>query len=109
VDLTRSILYVLLPISAVAAIMLASQGVVQNLLPYITAHTVEAGVQVIAQSPAASQESIKGLGGDGGGFFNANSGHPYENPNGLTNQIEIFLMLIVPFALTVTFGPMMPG
>jgi potassium-transporting ATPase potassium-binding subunit len=106
VDLTRSIVYVLLPLSVVGALVLASQGVVQNLNPYTAAHTLQGGLQVIAQGPAASWEPIKDMSGDGGGLFNANSGHPFENPNGFTNQLEMLLMLLVPFALTVTMGRM---
>lgn len=106
VDSTRSVLYVLLPISVVGAIILASQGVIQTLQPSVVAHTLQGAVQVMPQGPVASQEVIKLMGGDGGGFFNANSAHPFENPNGLTNQLEIFLMLIIPFAFAMTFGRM---
>lgn len=106
VDVTRAIFYVLLPISVLGAIFLASEGVVQNLNGYTVAHTVQGAQQVIAQGPFASQEAIKELGTNGGGPFNANSAHPYENPNGLTNQFEIFLILLIPFALAVTFGRM---
>jgi K+-transporting ATPase ATPase A chain len=100
------ILYVLLPISIVAALVLASQGAIQNFNAYTTIHTLQGAVQVIAQGPVASQEAIKDLGNNGGGFFNANSAHPFENPNAFTNQFEIFLELVTPFALTVTFGRM---
>ena len=106
VDVTRAILYVLLPISILGAIVLASQGVVQNLNGYTVAHTLQGAQQTIAQGPFASQEVIKELGNNGGGPLNANSAHPFENPNGLTNQFEIFLILLIPFALTVTFGKM---
>jgi K+-transporting ATPase ATPase A chain len=106
VDFTRSVLYVLLPISIVGALVLVSQGVIQNFNGYTIVHTLEGARQVIAQGPVASQEAIKDLGTNGGGFFNANSAHPYENPNGFTNQFEIFLELVIPFALTVTFGRM---
>ncbi len=104
VDATRAILYVLLPISVVGALFLASQGVVQSLASYPVAHTLEGARQVIAIGPVASQEVIKDLGTNGGGFFNANSAHPFENPNGLTNQFEIFLELLLPFGLVAMFG-----
>jgi K+-transporting ATPase ATPase A chain len=106
VDLTRGTLYVLLPISIVAALFLCSQGVIQNLKPYTTVTTVEGAKQTIAQGPVASQEAIKELGTNGGGFFNANSGHPFENPTPLTNFVEMFLLLVIPAALTYTFGKM---
>jgi K+-transporting ATPase ATPase A chain len=104
VDATRSILYVLLPISIVGALVLSSQGVIQTLSSYPVAHTVEGVAQTIAVGPFASQEVIKDLGNNGGGPFNANSAHPFENPNGFTNQFEIFLELLIPFALAVMFG-----
>jgi potassium-transporting ATPase potassium-binding subunit len=97
---------VLLPISVVLALILASQGVVQSLGSYPVAHTVEGVQQVVAVGPFASQEAIKDLGNNGGGPFNANSAHPFENPNGFTNQFEIFLELLIPFALVVFFGRM---
>ena len=106
VDLTRSILYVLLPVAVVASLLLVSQGVVQNLSQYTSVHTLQGAMQVIAQGPVASFEVMKDMSGDGGGFFNTNSAHPYENPNGLTNQFEIGLMLIIPFALAITLGRM---
>jgi K+-transporting ATPase ATPase A chain len=106
VDMTRGILYVLLPISIVAALVLCSQGVIQNLHPFTNASTVEGVKQVIAQGPVASQEAIKELGTNGGGFFNTNSAHPYENPSPLTNFIEILLIFLIPGALTYTFGKM---
>jgi potassium-transporting ATPase potassium-binding subunit len=104
VDATRAILYVLVPISVIAAFVLISQGVIQSLDPYTTAHTVQGSTQTIAVGPFGSQEAIKDLGNNGGGPFNANSAHPFENPNGFTNQFEIFLELLIPFALVVTFG-----
>jgi K+-transporting ATPase ATPase A chain len=104
VDITRAILYVLLPISIVGALILASQGVVQTLDAYPVAKTVEGAQQVIAVGPFASQEVIKDLGNNGGGPFNANSAHPFENPNGFTNQFEIFLILVTPFGLAIMFG-----
>jgi K+-transporting ATPase ATPase A chain len=106
VDATRAILYILLPISIIGAIILLSQGVVQSLAAYPVAHTLDGIQQTIAVGPFASQEVIKDLGNNGGGPFNANSAHPFENPNGFTNQFEIFLILLIPFALTVTFGKM---
>ena len=104
VDITRCTLYILLPISIVAALILVSQGSPQNFSPYTAAHTLQGVTQVIAQGPVASQEAIKELGTNGGGFFNANSAHPYENPNGFTNMFELFLVLLIPFALAVFFG-----
>ncbi|HWW54014.1 MAG TPA: potassium-transporting ATPase subunit KdpA, partial [Acidimicrobiales bacterium] len=90
----------------VIAFNLMSQGVVQSLGSYPVAHTVSGAVQTIAVGPFASQEAIKDLGNNGGGPFNANSAHPFENPNGFTNQFELFLELLIPFALCVTFGKM---
>lgn len=106
VDLTRATLYILLPISFIAALFLCSQGVIQNVHPYTVAKTVEGRKQVIAQGPVASQEAIKMLGTNGGGFFNANSAHPFENPSPLTNLLEIFLIFLIPAGLTYTFGVM---
>ena len=82
VDMTRSVLYILLPLSIILSLVLVSQGVVQTLGPYVKAHTLEGAEQVIAVGPAASQVAIKQLGSNGGGFFNANSAHPFENPDG---------------------------
>jgi len=106
VDLTRAVLYILLPISVVAALFLCSQGVIQNLHPYTAAKTLEGAKQVIAQGPVASQEAIKMLGTNGGGFFNANSAHPFENPTPVTNLLEMFLIFVIPAGLTYTFGVM---
>ena len=106
VDVTRATLYILIPLSVVAAFILVSQGVVQSISSYPIAHTVQGAVQTIAVGPFASQEAIKDLGNNGGGPFNANSAHPFENPNGFTNQFELFLELLIPFALCVTFGKM---
>src|SRR3979411_42242 len=106
VDATRAILYILIPLSVIAAFVLISQGVIQSLDPYQTAHTVQGSTQTIAVGPFGSQEAIKDLGNNGGGPFNANSAHPFENPNGFTNQFEIFLELLLPFALVVSFGKM---
>ena len=104
VDVTRCVLYVLLPISVVATLVLVSQGSIQNLNPDTVAHTLQGATQPIAQGPVASMEAIKDLGTNGGGFFNANSAHPFENPNGLTNAVEILLCLVIPFGLAFTFG-----
>ena len=104
VDATRATIYVLLPISIVAAVILLSQGAVQTLSSYPVAHTLEGVQQAIAVGPFASQEVIKDLGNNGGGPFNANSAHPFENPNGFTNQFEIFLELLIPFGLVLMFG-----
>jgi K+-transporting ATPase ATPase A chain len=105
-DITRSVLYILLPISFVAALVLVSQGVVQTFNPSAVVHTLQGAAQTITMGPVASQETIKDLGNNGGGFFNANSAHPFESPNGLTNFVEMFLILLIPFALTYTFGRM---
>jgi K+-transporting ATPase ATPase A chain len=106
VDMTRATLYVLMPISIIAALLLCSQGVIQNLHPYTVATTIEGAKQTIAQGPVASQEAIKMLGTNGGGFFNANSAHPFENPTPFSNLIEMFLLFVIPAALTYTFGKM---
>jgi K+-transporting ATPase ATPase A chain len=106
VDVTRATVYVLLPLSIVVALLFVSQGVVQNLSPYTDATTVEGAKQTIAQGPVASQEAIKQLGTNGGGFFNANSSHPFENPTPLTNLLQMFLIFVIPGALTYTFGKM---
>jgi K+-transporting ATPase ATPase A chain len=106
VDLTRTTLWVLLPISVVFAMVLVWQGVPDNFSPYTHAKTVEGTEQVIAQGPVASQEIIKELGTNGGGFFNANSAHPYENPTPLTNLIEMVAIFAIGAALTHTFGQM---
>jgi len=106
VDLTRATVYVLLPISVVGAIALLSQGVIQNLAPYHVVHTLEGGRQLLPMGPAASQIAIKQLGTNGGGFFNANSAHPFENPTPLSNVIENLLLLIIPVAQVYMFGKM---
>jgi len=106
VDLTRGTVYVLLPLSIIFGLFLCSQGVIQNLKTYDTVKTVEGAAQTIAQGPVASQEVIKELGTNGGGFFGANSAHPFENPNPATNFVEMFLLLCIPVALTYTFGRM---
>ncbi|MFZ0441001.1 MAG: potassium-transporting ATPase subunit KdpA, partial [Methanobacterium sp.] len=104
VDITRSILYILLPLSIIFALILASQGVVSTIGPYITAHTIDGINQTIALGPVASQEAIKMLGSNGGGFFNANSAHPFENPNGITNILETFAILLIPISIVFAFG-----
>jgi K+-transporting ATPase ATPase A chain len=106
VDLTRSILYVLLPISFVFTFVLVSQGVVQTLAPSLELTTLEGVKQVLALGPVASQEAIKELGTNGGGFFNANSAHPFENPTPFTNMIELLLIFAIPAGLTYTYGRM---
>src|SRR5258706_4323164 len=106
VDVTRATVYVLLPISIVAGLLYVSQGVVQNLNPYTEVTTVEGTKQVLAQGPVASQEAIKQLGTNGGGFFNANSAHPFENPTPASNLLGMFLIFLIPGALTYTFGKM---
>lgn len=106
VDLTRSIVYVLLPLSIVFSIILMSQGVIQNFNHYVEAVTLEGSVQTIAQGPVASQVAIKHIGTNGGGFFNANSAHPYENPNPTTDFLQILALLLIPTALPFTFGSM---
>ncbi|MGH9344281.1 MAG: potassium-transporting ATPase subunit KdpA [Terriglobia bacterium] len=103
-DLTRSIVYILLPISFVCALFLCSQGVIQNFHSYTHVQTVEGAAQVIAQGPVASQEAIKMLGTNGGGFFNANSAHPFENPTPVTNLLEMVLIFLIPAGLLYTFG-----
>jgi len=106
VDVTRATVYVLLPLSIVGGLLFVSQGVVQNLNPYTDVTTVEGAKQVIAQGPVASQEVIKQLGTNGGGFFNANSAHPFENPTPFSNLEQMFLIFLIPGALTYTFGKM---
>ncbi|WP_374727006.1 potassium-transporting ATPase subunit KdpA [Promicromonospora iranensis] len=105
-DLTRGVVRVLLPLSAVAAVVLMASGVIQNLDPHTALRTVEGASQHVLGGPVASQEAIKDLGTNGGGFFNANSAHPLENPTPLTNLVEIFLLLVIPFTLPRAFGLM---
>jgi K+-transporting ATPase ATPase A chain len=104
VDLTRATLYVLLPLSIVFALALIIFGVPQTLAGAVEATTLEGARQVISIGPVASQEAIKELGTNGGGFFNANSAHPFENPNAISNMLEIFALLLVPFASVFAFG-----
>ena len=105
-DMVRCVLYLLLPICLVYALVLVAQGVPQNLNPYTTATTLEGGTQTIAQGPVASQEAIKMLGTNGGGFFNANSAHPFENPTPLTNLIQMVSIFALGGGLTYTLGRM---
>jgi K+-transporting ATPase ATPase A chain len=104
VDLTRATLYVLLPMSIVVALVLIALGVPQTLAGSVEATTLEGAKQVISIGPVASQEAIKELGTNGGGFFNANSAHPFESPNALSNMLEIWALLVIPFALAFAFG-----
>ncbi|MFC8503302.1 potassium-transporting ATPase subunit KdpA [Pedococcus sp. NPDC057267] len=106
VDLVRGTVRVLLPIAAVAAVVLLVGGVVQNLSAPETVKALSGGSQVVRGGLVASQEAIKEVGTNGGGYFNANSAHPFENPNAVTNLVEIFLLLLIPFALTRTYGLM---
>jgi K+-transporting ATPase ATPase A chain len=106
VDVTRATVYILLPLSLVAALLFASQGVIQNWDAYTQVKTVEGATQVIAQGPVASQEAIKMLGTNGGGFFNANSAHPFENPTPFSTLLQILLIFMIPAGLTFTFGAM---
>ena len=106
VDLTRALLWILLPGALIGAVLLVWQGVPMNFHPYTVATTVEETRQVIAQGPVAALEIIKSLGTNGGGFFNANGAHPYENPTPLTNFIEMLAIVLLPAALTNTFGRM---
>jgi potassium-transporting ATPase potassium-binding subunit len=105
-DLVRTVLYVLTPISVIGALVLVSQGVIDNFHSYLTAHTITGLTQSIAQGPVASQEVIKELGTNGGGFMNTNSAHPFENPTGFTNLFEMLLVLIIPASLIFMYGRM---
>ncbi len=104
VDVIRSVLYVLLPLSLLFSFFLITQGVIQTFSPYVEVETLDMGTQTIPLGPVASQEAIKMLGTNGGGFFNANSSHPFENPNGLTNFFESFSILLIPASLVFTFA-----
>lgn len=105
-DMVRSVVYILLPLSIVLSLLLASQGVVQTFKPYVEVQTVEAGTQTIAVGPVASQVAIKQLGTNGGGFFNTNSAHPLENPTPFSNFLEMLAILLIPAALCYSFGYM---
>ncbi|MCE3263817.1 MAG: kdpA [Pseudoduganella sp.] len=106
VDLTRIVLYVLLPLAFVLAVLLAGQGVIQNFSAYQEATTLQGATQSIAMGPVASQEAIKMLGTNGGGFFNANSAHPFENPTALSNFMQMLAIFLIPAALCFAFGRM---
>jgi potassium-transporting ATPase potassium-binding subunit len=105
-DMVRTILYVLAPLSVFIALVLASQGVIANLSNYLTVHTITGLTQTIAMGPVASQEAIKMLGTNGGGFFNTNSAHPFENPSQFTNFFEMLAVLVIPAALVFMYGRM---
>jgi K+-transporting ATPase ATPase A chain len=105
-DLVRGTLYLFLPLSLVLALLFVQQGVIQNFHPYVTATTLEGAKQVLAMGPVASQEAIKQLGTNGGGFFNANAAHPFENPTPWTNFLSMLAIFIVPAGLTYMFGRM---
>jgi K+-transporting ATPase ATPase A chain len=105
-DLVRTILYVLSPLAIISALVLASQGVIANLSNYLTVHTITGLTQTIAMGPVASQEAIKMLGTNGGGFFNTNSAHPFENPTQFTNFFEMLIVLLIPAALVFMYGRM---
>ncbi len=106
VDLVRCTLYVLLPLSIVITVIFVASGMIQNLSPYVTATTLEGAKQIIPNGPVASQEAIKILGTNGGGFFNANSAHPFENPTALTNFLQVILIFSIGSGLTYMFGRM---
>ena len=106
VDLVRGTLYLFVPLSIVLALVLVQQGVIQNFSAYVTAKTLEGATQVIAMGPVASQEAIKQLGTNGGGFFNANAAHPFENPTPLTNLLSMLAIFAIPAGITWTYGRM---
>jgi potassium-transporting ATPase potassium-binding subunit len=106
VDLVRGTLYLLLPLSIIIGLVLVSQGLIQNFKPYLETATLEGAKQTIALGPVASQEVIKQLGTNGGGFFNTNSAHPFENPNGITNLLSMVMIFAISAGLTYTFGRM---
>ncbi len=106
VDVTRAILWVLLPLSILGGILLLWQGVPMNFDPYTRINTIEGSAQLIAQGPVAALESIKNLGTNGGGFFNVNGAHPFENPTPLSNLLELLMIAVLPASLTCTFGRM---
>ena len=106
VDLTRGVTRLLLPLAVIGAVILVAGGVIDNFASYHTISTLSGAHQTMVGGPVASQEVIKEMGNNGGGFFNANSAHPFENPNPFTNIFEIFLLLLIPFSLPRTFGKM---
>jgi len=105
-DIVRTVLYVLMPISIVVALVLVSQGVIANFSSYVTVHGITGLTQQIGMGPVASQEAIKLLGTNGGGFFNVNSAHPFENPTGFSNFVEMLTVLVIPAALVFMYGKM---
>ncbi len=105
-DLIRGVLYLFVPMSIVLALIFVQQGVLQNFSAYVTVHTLEGAKQVLAMGPVASQEAIKQLGTNGGGFFNANSAHPFENPTPVTNFLQMLAIFIIPAGLVYTYGRM---
>ena len=105
-DMVRSVIWVLLPLSIVFSLLLIQQGALQNLSSYASVQTLEGAGQTIAMGPVASQEAIKMLGVNGGGFFNANSAHPFENPTPLTNFLQMVSIFLIPTALVFAFGRM---
>ena len=106
VDLIRAVLWVLLPVSLIGSLFLIAQGVPNHFRPYTVAHRVEGAAQIIAQGPVAALEFIKNLGTNGGGFFNANGAHPFENPTLLTNFAELLAIVVIPAGVQHTFGRM---
>jgi K+-transporting ATPase ATPase A chain len=106
VDLTRAVIRLLLPLAVIGTLILVAGGTIENFASYHTITTLSGGHQTIVGGPVASQEVIKEMGNNGGGFFNANSAHPFENPNPFTNIFEIFLILLIPFSLPRAFGKM---
>ncbi|WP_340609143.1 potassium-transporting ATPase subunit KdpA [Xenorhabdus bharatensis] len=104
IDITRITLYLLLPLATIIALILASQGVIQNFSPYISVHTLEGHQQLLPMGPVASQEAIKVLGTNGGGIFGANSAHPFENPNTMSNFVQMISIFLIPSALCFAFG-----
>ena len=106
VDLIRSLLWVLLPVTLIGSLLLVWQGVPLNMAPYTFVHTVEGGTQIISQGPVATLEFIKNLGTNGGGFFNANGAHPYANPTPFTNFLGMLAIVVLPASLMITFGHM---
>src|ERR1019366_7160614 len=106
VDFTRCTVYILLPLSVVGALLLVSQGAIQNFHPYTKVATVEGAVQTLPQGPLASQEAIKMIGTNGGGYTQANSAHPFENPPPFSNFLQMMFIFIIPAGLTYTFGKM---
>jgi K+-transporting ATPase ATPase A chain len=105
-DMVRTILYVLLPLSIIVAVVLVSQGVIANFTSYLSVHGISGIPQMLAMGPVASQEAIKELGTNGGGFFNVNSAHPFENPTGFSNLVEMLAVLVIPAALVFMYGRM---